>query len=173
MGCPFICSQIGALDSLGFMSRSAKCREWVWEHLHVSPRTAPSKGAKLCSPRITIGLAGPVVCALSPTLSCQWASVSSGLWCSSDLGPILCTLSRAVLPGQPSRATFTGAPFAIHKLWAMSSIVSLIALNSVRSEPNFPACYKMLQGACVFSCGTRTRRLSATVSLPCCQRPQT
>ena len=37
------------LTSLGFMSRSAKRREQVWESLHVSPRTAPSKGVKLCA----------------------------------------------------------------------------------------------------------------------------
>ena len=49
---------------------------------------------------ITIGLADLVICNLSPTMSCQWASESSGLWCSSDLVPILCPLSRAVLPGQ-------------------------------------------------------------------------
>ena len=119
---------------------------------------------------ITIGLAGLVTCHLSPTISCQWASVSSGLWCSSDLVPILCPLSRAVLPGQPSRATFAGAPFAIHNLWAMSSIVYLIALTQVTSGPNFLACSKMLRGACVCSCGTRTRSLSAIVSLPCCRR---
>ena len=41
-----------------------------------------------------------------------------------------------VLPGQPFRATFAGAPFAKHKLWAMSSIVCLIAPISVRSGPN-------------------------------------
>ena len=49
MGSPFVSSGIGALDSLGFLSRSAKRREQVWENLHVSPRTAPSKGAKLCT----------------------------------------------------------------------------------------------------------------------------
>ena len=49
MGSPFFSSWIGALDSLGFMSRSAKRREQVWENLHVSPQTAPSKGAKLCT----------------------------------------------------------------------------------------------------------------------------
>ena len=48
MGSPFISSGIGALDRLGFMSRSAKRHEQVWENLHVSPQTAPSKGAKLC-----------------------------------------------------------------------------------------------------------------------------
>ena len=102
------------------------------------------------------------------TMSCQWASVNSGLLCSSDLVPILCPLSRAVLPGQPSRATFAGAP--IHRLWAMSSIVCLIALISVASGPNFLACSKVLRGVCVCSCGTRTRSLSAIGSLPCCRR---
>ena len=110
------------------------------------------------------------ICDLSPTMSCQWASVNSGLWCSSDLVLMLCPLSRAVLPGQPSHATFAGAPFAIHRLWAMSSIVCLIALISVTSGPNFLACSKMRSGACVCSCGTRTRSLSAIVSLPCCRR---
>ena len=32
-----------------FVSRLAKHREQVWESLHVSPQTAPSKGAKLCA----------------------------------------------------------------------------------------------------------------------------
>ena len=170
MGPPFISSGIGALDSLGFMSRSAKRREQVWENLHVSPRTAPSKGAKLCTYHHWFGTIGLVICNLSPAMTCQRASVSSGLWCSSDLVPILCPLSRAVLPGQLSCATFAGAPFAIHKLWAMSSIVCWVALISVTSGPNFLACYKMLRGACVYSCGTRTRSLSAIVSLPCCRR---
>ena len=49
MGSPFVSSGIGALDSLGFMSRSAKRRGQVWENLHLSPWTAPSKGAKLCT----------------------------------------------------------------------------------------------------------------------------
>lgn len=57
-----------------------------------------------------------------------------------------------------SLATFAGALFVIHKLWAMSSIVCLIAPSSVGSEPSFLAVSKMLQDACVCSCGTRTRK---------------
>ena len=49
MGSSFVSSGIRALDSLGFMSRSAKRSEPAWENLHVSSRTAPSKGAKLCT----------------------------------------------------------------------------------------------------------------------------
>ena len=95
---------------------------------------------------ITIGLAEPVTCALSPTMSCQWASVSSFLWCSSDLGPILCPLSRAVLPGQPSRATFAGAPFAIHKLWAMSSIVVFDCPHFREIRAQFPGLFQDAAG---------------------------
>lgn len=63
----------------------------------------------------------------------------------------------------PARATFAGALFVIHKRWAMSSIVCLIAPSSVGSEPSFLACSKLLLGACVCSCGARTRNLSAIV----------
>ena len=40
---------IGALDSHGFMDRLAGARQRTWDGLHVSPRAAPSKGAKLCT----------------------------------------------------------------------------------------------------------------------------
>ena len=126
------------------MSRSAKRREQVWENSMCHPGLPLPRGQSFA--HITIGLAGLVICDLSPTMSCQRASVSSGLRCSPDLVPIPCPLSRAVLPGQPSRATFAGAPFATHRLWAMSSIVCLIALISVTSGPKFLACSKMLQG---------------------------
>ena len=129
MGSPFISSGIGALNSLGFMSRSAKTLSRSGKISMCHPGLPLPRGQSFA--HITIGLAGLVICDLSPTMSCQWASASSGLWCSSDLVPILCPLSRAVLAGQPSRATFAGAPFAIHKLWAMSSIVCLIALISI------------------------------------------
>ena len=102
----------------------------------------------------------------------QWASASPGIWCNSDLGPMLYPLSRAALLGRPSRATFASALFVIHELWAMSSIVCLIAPLSVGSGPSFLAFTKMLRGACVCSCGTGTRNLSAVVSLPCCKRPE-
>ena len=56
------------------------------------------------------------------------------------------------------------------RLWAMSSIVCLIALISMTSGSHFLACSKMLRGACVCSCGAGTRSLCAIVSLPCCRR---
>ena len=124
----------GLCSCLGVHSKALS--QWltsVWSLCHMNKGMHPPhlglplpRGQSLA--HITIGLAGLVICDLSPTMSCQWASVSSGLWCSSHLVPILCPLSRAVLPGQTSPATFASAPFAIHKLWAMSSILCLIAL---------------------------------------------
>ena len=49
MASPFFSSGIGALDGHGFMDRLAGAWQQTWDDLHVSPRTAPSKGAKLCT----------------------------------------------------------------------------------------------------------------------------
>ena len=49
MASPFVSSGIGALGSHGFMDRLAGARQRTWDGLHVSPRAAPSKGAKLCN----------------------------------------------------------------------------------------------------------------------------
>ena len=49
MASPFVSSGIGALDSHGFMDKLAGARQRTWDGLHVSPRAAPSKGAKLCT----------------------------------------------------------------------------------------------------------------------------
>ena len=46
MGSPFISSEIGALDSLGFMSRSAKRREMVWGKSPCVIPDCPFKGSK-------------------------------------------------------------------------------------------------------------------------------
>ena len=68
MGSPFTSSEIGALDSLGFMGSLAKRHEQVWGNLHVSPQTARPKGAKLCTYHYEFGRASN----LRPTMKCQW-----------------------------------------------------------------------------------------------------
>ena len=75
VGSPFLLSGIGALDSLGFMSRSAKRREQVWEISMCHPGLPLPRGQSFAP--ITIDFAGLVLCDMSPTVSCQWASVSS------------------------------------------------------------------------------------------------
>ena len=53
LGSPFVSSGIGALDSLGFMSRSAKRRGQVWEDLMCHPGLPLPRGQS--SAHITIG----------------------------------------------------------------------------------------------------------------------
>ena len=49
MPSPFSSSGIVALNSLGFQANMEGQHRKVWDGLHVSPRLAPSKGAKLCT----------------------------------------------------------------------------------------------------------------------------
>ena len=49
MASPFSSSGITCLNSLGFQANMEGQLKKVWSGLHVSPRTAPSKGAKLCT----------------------------------------------------------------------------------------------------------------------------
>ena len=76
MGSPFVSSGIGALDSLGFMSRSAKRRVGRSGKISMCHPGLPLQRGQ-SSARITIGLAGLVICDLSPTMSCQWASAKA------------------------------------------------------------------------------------------------
>ena len=133
MGSPFFSSGIGALDSLGFVSRSAERREQVWESLHVSLRTAPSKGAKLCVYHHWFGR--PSNLRFEPYYELPMGISRLRALVQFRLGSHTLPIEQGLLPGQRTRATFAGAPFAIHKLWAMSSIVCLIALISVTSGP--------------------------------------
>ena len=77
MGSPFTSTGIGALDSHGFMDRMGKKHCTVWAGLHESPRTAPSKGAKLF--HIIVGLVGLAVSALSHTMTSPCPSLLLGL----------------------------------------------------------------------------------------------
>ena len=62
MASPFVSSGIGALDSHGSMDRLAGARQRTWDDLHVSPRAAPSTGAKLCTYHHWFGRPNKVHC---------------------------------------------------------------------------------------------------------------
>ena len=49
MPSPFSSSGITALSSLGFQANMEGQHRKFWDGIHVSPRLAPSKGAKLCT----------------------------------------------------------------------------------------------------------------------------
>ena len=149
------------------MSGSTKRREQVWENLHVSPRTAPSKGAKLCTYHHWLGT--PVNLQFEP-----YYELPIGI--SKLRALVQFRLGSHTLPIEQDRFARPALPRHLRQCTvcdtqAVSSIVCLIALISVTSGPNFlvPGS-KMLRGACVCSCGTGTRSLSAIVSLPCCRR---
>ena len=76
-------------------------------------------------------------------------------------------IARPTLPRHLRQCTV-----CIRRLWGMSFIVWLFVPISAASGLKFSACSKVLWGACVCSCGTRTRSLSAIVSLPCCKGPR-
>ena len=56
------CDSLGALDSHGFMNRLTGARHRTWDGLHVSPRAAPSKRAKLCTYHDWFGRPNKVHC---------------------------------------------------------------------------------------------------------------
>ena len=62
MASPLISSGIGALDSYGLVAKMAEVRQRTWDGLHVSPRTASSKRAKLCIFHHLFGRPGKVCC---------------------------------------------------------------------------------------------------------------
>ena len=114
MASPFVSSGIGTLDSRGLLSKMAQGRQRVWEGLHVSPRTAPSEGAKLCTYHHWFGRPDKVRC---EPYYCQWVLPGSGHWCNSGLVRMLCLWSRAGMPGLPSLITFACAIFVAPRCW--------------------------------------------------------
>ena len=46
---PFTTSTISGINHLGFLDALTKKQQRLWDNVHESPRTAPSKGAKLCT----------------------------------------------------------------------------------------------------------------------------
>ena len=168
MGSPFVSSGIGALDSLVFVSRSAKRREQVWENLHVSPRTAPSKGAKPCANHHWFGRPSNLRCEpyyeLPMGISKLRALVQFRLGCHA-------------LPIEQDRFARPAVPRHLRRCTVCDTQAVGDALHCVFDCPHFsdiraqcPGLFQDAVGACVCSCGTRTRSLSATVSLPCCRR---
>ena len=86
----------------------------------MSSQTAPSKGAKLCTYHHSFDWP-------SNLRSEPCYEPPMGISKLPGFGAVQTWVPYgAILPGQHSRATFAGAPFATHKLWAMNSIVCLI-----------------------------------------------
>ena len=167
----FVSSGIGALDSHGFMDRLAGARQRTWDGLHVSPRAAPSKGAKLCTYHHWFGRPNKVhrepYYELPMSITRLRALVQFRLGSHS-----LPVESKAGLLDPASPAISVGATFATLRLLAMSFITFLTALALVPSGLSIPICFRMLRAPCVCSCGMRTKRLLAIASQPFCKWPR-
>ena len=46
---PFTTSTISSINHLGFRDALTEKQQRLWDNVHESPRTAPSKGVKLCT----------------------------------------------------------------------------------------------------------------------------
>ena len=91
MASPFVSSGIGALDSHGFMDRLAGARQRTWDGLHVSPRAAPSKGAKLCTYHHWFGRSNKVHCEPYYELPRVWDDLHVSPRAAPSKGAKLCT----------------------------------------------------------------------------------
>ena len=141
-------------------------RQRTWDGLHVSPRAAPSKGAKLCTYHHWFGRPNKVHC--EPYYELPMSITRLRALVQFRLGS-QCLLSKAGLLGLASPAISVGATFATLRLLAMSFITFLTALALVPSGLSIPICFRMLKAPCVCSCGIRIKRLLAIASQPFCK----
>ncbi len=126
---PFSCGRIRNVDHLAFCEAILARDMSVWGGLHISPRGAPSRGAKLCT--YLWWFARPDTVSTEPYYiiaapSSDKAQIAQIHFPFSGLIP--CRLSRAGLRCLGCHDICAGAPFVPPMLSATSAIVCLIAL---------------------------------------------
>ena len=171
MASPFVSSSSGIdalkLDSHGFMDRMAGARLRTWDGLHVSPRTAPSKGAKLCTYHHWFGRPNKVhcepYCELPMSITRLRALVQFRLG-SHSLPVEQGRFVRSSLPRHLRRCSLCSTQTLGMSFITFSTARALLPLGL-----SIPICFRMLEALCVCSCGTRTKRLSAIASQPICK----
>ena len=163
------------MRSHGFMDRLAGARQRTWDGLHVSPRAAPSKGAKLCTYHHWFGHLNKVHCEpyyeLPMSITRLRALVKFRL--GSHSLPV--EQGRFVRPCLPShlrhlrRCDLCNTQAVGDEL---RYVLTALALVHVPSGLSNPICFRMLKAPCVCSCGIRTKRLLAIASQPFCKWPR-
>ncbi len=150
---PFLSGKIQNLDVHGFQQAMLAREKAVWDGLHVSPRTAPSARAKLCT--YFRWFSRPDKCSVEPYYELPLLSPNSGRSFISGWALMLCLLSRVDLASLVFPGICGGAPFAPPGLSVMSGIVSLIALifvvfawsmHSCLSRRMVPVLFHVAQG---------------------------
>ena len=120
---PFSGGRIRNVDHLAFRKAMLAQDMSVWGRLHISPRGAPSRGAKLCT--YLQWLVPPDRVNTEPELPLSVAKLRSSFHFS---GGCSFRLSRAGLRCLRCHDICAGAPFVPPMLSATSAIVSLIVL---------------------------------------------
>ena len=137
-----------------------------------SPRTAPSKGAKLCTLCTNYHWFGRSKVYCEPYYELPMSVTSLRALVQFRLGShsLPDEQGRFVRPSLPRhlRRCSLGSTQAVgDELHYVSTALALLPLGI-----RIPICFRMLGVLCVCSCGTRTRRLSAITSQPFCKWPR-
>ena len=154
----FSSSGITCLNSLGFQAniKGQLCR--VWDGLHVSPRTAPSKRAKLCT--YIAWFLRPSQLKTVPYFELQMPISRVRLLMQFRMGSHALPVEQGRL-SLPSPGISAAALCAGPGHWGMNGILFLTAPLLPTFVASFGHCIKMLMVPCSVLCGTRTRKLSA------------
>ena len=157
---PFSSSGITCLNSLGFQANMEGRLRKVWGGLHVSPRTAPSKGAKLCT--YFAWFLRPTQLKSVPYFEIPMPISRLRLLMQFRMGShaLPVELGRLATPTIPSISAAALCARPGH--WGMKGILCLTALILSTFAAVLVRCIKMLMVPCIGLCSTRTRRLSAT-----------
>ena len=176
MAPPFISSGIGALDSHSFVAKMAEVRQRTWDGLDVSPRTAPSKGAKLCTWNNNM-------------IYQRWFG-RPGKFCAEPYYELPMSITRLQalvqfrvgshsLPIEQGRFVGPSLPRHLRRCDLCSTRTVGDELHYIFHCPRFGAIraqysnlYQDAAGSMRFSCGIKTKRLSAIASQPYCKWPR-
>ena len=85
----------------GFMDRLAGARQRTWDGLHVSPRAAPSKGAKLCTYHHWFGRPNKVHCEPYYELPMSITRLRALVQFRLGSHPLLAEQGRCAMPSLP------------------------------------------------------------------------
>ena len=161
MASPFSSSGIVGLNAFKFQTCMQDRLRRVWDECHVSPRTAPSKGAKLCT--YFAWFFRPSQLTFEPYCDIPMPISRLRLLLQCRMGPHSLPVERGRL-ARP--AICAGAHSVALGLQGMSGIWCLIALILPMFAASSDRYLMMLMGRCSCSFGIPIRRPFVIVSLP-------
>ena len=164
MPSPFSFSGIVTLNSLGFPAKPEGRLRKVWDGLHVCPRTAPSKGVKLCT--YFAWVFRPSQLRFDPYSEITMPISKLRLLMQFRMGShaLPSGTGRFARPGtSPSSAP---VHIATPGRWVMSGILSLTAAILLTFAGSFVCCIVMLMVPCSHLSGIKTRRPCVIAKLP-------